>query len=193
MAKSTATVQQAEINTLESEGKALGAEYKSRKAKADRTMFSYKRDTADDGFDTRLGKLMIALRLEAEGGRISSDRLQDCGIASITKQRRSDDEWYVNTKAEADAFNRTSKKGFTNLSALRKAMADAAKADQPEQTTESTDSEVKSDVGPTANVVEVVDAMSLALQLIEDCKKNKVVLQDVLDLVSTSNVQKAVA
>ena len=192
MANSTATLQQAEINTLESEGKFLADEYKTRSAKAGRIMFSFKRDTAADGFDTRLGKLMQSLRLEG-GERISSDRLQDCGIASIPKQRRSDAEWYVNTKAEADAFNRKSKKGFKNLSALRKAMAKAAKADQPEQTTESNDSEVKSDVGPTANVVEVVDATALALQLIADCEKHNVVMQDVLDLVSASNVQKAVA
>ena len=49
-----ASTQIAVINTLESEGKALGDEYKSRSAKADRIMFNFKRDTAADGFDTRL-------------------------------------------------------------------------------------------------------------------------------------------
>jgi len=179
-------------NTLESEGKELAAEYKTRTAKADRIMFNFKNDTADNGFDTRLGKLMQSLRLEG-GERISSDRFRDCGIASIPKQRRSDAEWYVNTKAEADAFNKKAKKGFKNLSALRKAMAQATKADEPKQPTESTDSDVKSDVGLDNNVVEVVDSAYLAMQLIEECKKHNVVLHEVLDILSPYNVQQAVA
>jgi len=188
----TASTQIAVLNTLENEGKELAAEYKTRTAKADRIMFNFKNDTAADGFDTRLGKLMQSLRLEG-GMRISSDRLRDCGIASIPKQRRSDAEWYVNTKAEADAFNKKAKKGFKNLSALRKAMADAAKADEPKQPTESTDSDVKSDVGPTDNVVEVVDSAYLAMQLIEQCKKHNVPMHEVLDILSPYNVQQAVA
>ena len=180
----TASTQIAVLNTLENEGKELAAEYKTRTAKADRIMFNFKNDTAANGFDTRLGKLMQSLRLEG-GMRISSDRLRDCGIASIPKQRRSDAEWYVNTKAEADAFNKKAKKGFKNLSALRKAMADAAKADEPKQPTESTDSDVKSDVGPTDNVVEVVERLTaeeIGIQLVAMCKENKRNLADVLAL-----------
>jgi len=187
-------------NTLEVQGKELAAEYKIRTAKADRIMFNFKRDTAADGFDTRLGKLMQSLRLEVGGGRISSDRLRDCGIASIPKQRRSDAEWYVNTKAEADAFNKKAKKGFKNLSALRKAMAQAAKADEPKPWVDfngverfDNPSAVKSDVGPTDNIVEVVDEASLALQLIADCEKHGVAIHKVLDILSPYNVQKAVA
>tara|TARA_X000001388_G_scaffold46393_1_gene32998 strand:+ start:279 stop:848 length:570 start_codon:yes stop_codon:yes gene_type:complete len=186
------STQIAVINTLENEGKFLADEYKTRTAKADRIMFNFKKDTAADGFDTRLGKLMQSLRLEG-GMRISTDRLRDCGIASIPKQRRSDAEWYVNTKAEADAFNKKAKKGFKNLSALRKAMAQAAKADEPKQPTESNDSDVKSDVGLDNNVVEVVDSASLALQLIADCEKHGIAIHEVLDILSPYNVQKAVA
>ncbi len=123
MTKKIANVVKAEINTLESEGKALASIWRGI-AKG-----NFGNATKADGFDTRLGKLMQSLRLEG-GQRISSDRLRDCGIASIPKQRRSDAEWYVNTKAEADAFNKKAKKGFKNLSALRKAMAEAAKADE---------------------------------------------------------------
>jgi len=195
----TASTQIAVLNTLENEGKELAAEYKTRTAKADRIMFNFKRDTAADGFDTRLGKLMQSLRLEG-GMRISSDRLRDCGIASIPKQRRSDAEWYVNTKAEADAFNKKAKKGFKNLSALRKAMAQAAKADEPKPWVDfngverfDNPSAVKSDVGPTDNIVEVVDEASLALQLIADCEKHGVAIHKVLDILSPYNVQKAVA
>jgi hypothetical protein len=187
-------------NTLEIQGKELAAEYKTRTAKADRIMFNFKKDTAADGFDTRLGKLMQSLRLEG-GMRISSDRLRDCGIASIPKQRRSDAEWYVNTKAEADAFNKKAKKGFKNLSALRKAMAQAAKAEEPKpwvdfngvERFDNPSADVKSDVGPTDNVVEVVDSASLALQLIADCEKHGIAIHEVLDILSPYNVQQAVA
>ena len=193
MTNQTALVPIAEINTLEAKGKALGEQFATRQKKAGKIMFDFKRDTKADGFDVQLGELMIALRLEAKGGRISSDRLKECGIASIPKQRRSDAEWYVNTKAEADAFNKKAKKGFKNLSALRKAMAQAAKADEPKQPTESNDSDVKSDVGPTDNVVEVVDSAYLAMQLIEQCKKHNVPMHEVLDILSPYNVQQAVA
>ena len=180
----TASTQIAVLNTLENEGKELAAEYKTRSAKADRIMFNFKNDTAANGFDTRLGKLMQSLRLEG-GMRISSDRLRDCGIASIPKQRRSDAEWYVNTKAEADAFNKKAKKGFKNLSALRKAMAKAAEADEPKQPTESVDSDVKSDVGPTDNVVEIAERLTaeeIGIQLVAMCKENRRNLADVLAL-----------
>ena len=180
----TASTQIAVLNTLENEGKELAAEYKTRTAKADRIMFNFKKDTAADGFDTRLGKLMQSLRLEG-GMRISSDRLRDCGIASIPKQRRSDAEWYVNTKAEADAFNKKAKKGFKNLSALRKAMAEAAKADEPKQPTESTDSDVKSDVGLDNNVVEIAEKLTaeeIGIKMVDMCQENSVNLADVLAL-----------
>ena len=53
------STQIAVLNTLENEGKELAAEYKTRTAKADRIMFNFKNDTAANGFDTRLGKLML--------------------------------------------------------------------------------------------------------------------------------------
>lgn len=174
----TASTQIAVLNTLENEGKELAAEYKTRTAKANRIMFNFKKDTAADGFDTRLGKLMQSLRLEG-GMRISSDRLRDCGIASIPKQRRSDAEWYVNTKAEADAFNKKAKKGFKNLSALRKAMANAAKADEPKQPVQPK-ADVKSDVGPNseAETAEAKSASDIALDALVQCELNGITVKD---------------
>jgi len=65
------------ISTLEAEGKALAQEWKAI-SKADKARFT--KSTKADGFDTRLGKLM--LKLKAEGGdRISSakaERLWHC-------------------------------------------------------------------------------------------------------------------
>ena len=58
------------LNTLEAQGKALAVEWKSieRGLKA-----SFTKHTKADGFDTRLGKLMVALK--AEGGERISPRL----------------------------------------------------------------------------------------------------------------------
>tara|TARA_R100000458_G_scaffold51500_1_gene52408 strand:- start:1884 stop:2453 length:570 start_codon:yes stop_codon:yes gene_type:complete len=189
MANSTATIQQAEINTLETEGKALAKEYKSI-TKGDENRFT--KATKADGFDTRLGKLMQ--KLKAEGGeRISTDRLKDCGINVIDKRRRSEALWFVENEKACREFIAKSKKGFTSLTALQVAMKPKAPSKPKAETPVEPKAEDKSNVGLDNNVVVPVDAMMLALQLIEDCEKNNVVLQDVLDLVSAKSVQKAVA
>lgn len=131
------------INTLEAEGKALADLWKARQSK-DRAAFTA--DTKADGFDTRLGKLMFALKQEG-GERISSQRLKDCGIAGIDKRRRSEALWFVeNEKACRDFIAKAKRgKGFTSLTALQAAMRKATKvADKPEQPK----AENKSNVGP---------------------------------------------
>jgi len=122
--------QTAEINTLEAEGFALAKEWKSI-CKADKARFT--KSTKADGFDTRLGKLMFALKQEANG-RIPSARLKECGINGIDKRRRSEALWFVENETEARTFIESSKKGFTSLTALQAAMRKSAKADKtPEQ------------------------------------------------------------
>ena len=113
----------AEINTLEAEGFALAKEWKSI-CKADKSRFT--KSTKADGFDTRLGKLMFALKQEA-GGRIQSARLKECGINGIDKRRRSEALWFVENETEARQFIQASKKGFTSLTALQAAMRKASK------------------------------------------------------------------
>jgi len=115
------------VSTLEMEGLALSNEW-SNICKADKRRFN--KNTKADGFDTRLGKLMQ--KLKAEGGeRISSDRLKDCNIHNIPKQRRSEALWFADNRDEALAFNKASKKGFTSLAALQQAMKKATKAKLP--------------------------------------------------------------
>jgi len=116
----------AEINTLEAEGLALAKEWKSI-CKADKTRFT--KATSAEGFDTRLGKLMVALKAEANG-RISSARLKDCGIHSIDKRRRSEALWFVENETACREFIKASKKGFTSLTALQAAMKKSLKAAQ---------------------------------------------------------------
>ena len=128
----------AEINTLEAEGLALAKEWKSI-CSADKRRFN--KATKADGFDTRLGKLMLKLKAESEAGRISSARLKECNIHSIDKRRRSEALWFVENETACRSFIQASKKGFTSLTALQSAMRKAeksAKADeQPEAGTES--------------------------------------------------------
>ena len=180
------------VNTLEAKGKALGEQFATRQKKAGKIMFDFKRDTKADGFDVQLGELMIALRLEAKGGRISTDRLRECGIASIPKQRRSEAEWYVCNKAEADAFNKKAKKGFKSLPALKRAMTEAKQSDEPKGS-------AKSNVGLTTSgersSAEKTSAIDIVLMVMQQCEQHNVVLQDVVNELNllTEDNKKAVA
>ena len=119
-------------NTLEAEGFALAKEYKSI-TKGDKARFT--KATKANGFDTRLGKLMLALK--AEGGeRINSQRLKDCGINGIDKRRRSEALWFVENETACRDFIQASKKGFTSLTALQAAMKPKAPS-KPKADTET--------------------------------------------------------
>ena len=167
----------AEINTLEAEGKALAKEWKSI-CKADKARFT--KSTKADGFDTRLGKLMFALK--AEGGqRISSQRLKDCGIDGIAKQRRAEALWFIENEDAARAFMKTSKKGFTSLSALQKAFNQSAKADKADTEPKGSDGDDKSDVGldePKVQDKPQVTASDIALEALVQCEANGIAIQD---------------
>ena len=173
-------IEQPEINTLEAEGFILAAEWK-KICKADVRRFNA--FTKADGFDTRLGKLLQQLKLEG-GQRISSQRLKDCGIHVVDKRRRSEALWFVENEVEARQFIAESKKGFTSLSALQKAMAIAAKPKA--QADATTEGEVKSDVGPSeanseAAAPSVVSKAEIVKQLKAVCKANNINILDVID------------
>jgi hypothetical protein len=173
------TANEVTLNTLEAKGEALLNEWKSidRGLKA-----SFTKHTKADGFDTRLGQLMLALK--AEGGeRISSQRLKDCHINGIDKRRRSEALWFVENEKEARAFMKASKKGFTSLSALQKAMAKASKPKADKADAKSTEGDVKSDVGPKQPKAEAVkptklDADTLAEQVFDLLEANGIPLKE---------------
>ena len=139
------TVTNEEFNTLETEGKALAAEWKSI-CKADKKRFT--QHTQTNGFDTRLGKLMVALAAEG-GDRISSARLKDCGIAEIDKRRRSEAKWFVENEDECRKHMKSSKKGFTSLTALQASMKKASAEPKVDATPAEPTVDDKSNVGPT--------------------------------------------
>ena len=169
----------AEINTLEAEGFALAKEWKAI-SKADKARFT--KSTKADGFDTRLGKLMFALKQESEG-RIPSARLKECGINSIDKRRRSEALWFVDNETEARQFIQASKKGFTSLTALQAAMRKSAKADEtPEQPEADTESNVGLDE-PQVQVEEVkaftnMSAEDIAFEALLQCETNQIPVEE---------------
>ena len=163
----------AEINTLEAEGLALAKEWKSI-CKADKSRFT--KSTKADGFDTRLGKLMFALKQESEG-RIPSARLKECGINSIDKRRRSEALWFVENETEARDFIKASKKGFTSLTALQSAMRKVEK---------SAKADTESNVGPNEPEVQVeevkaftnMSAEDIAFEALLQCETNKIPVEE---------------
>jgi hypothetical protein len=165
----------AEINTLEAEGFALAKEWKSI-CKADKSRFT--KSTKADGFDTRLGKLMFALKQEA-GGRIQSARLKECGINGIDKRRRSEALWFVENETEARNFIQASKKGFTSLTALQAAMRKSAKADKAdEQPKADTESNVGLDSEAETVQSQPMSPSDIALEALIQCETNGVAIKD---------------
>ena len=190
------TAQIAEINTLEAEGLALAKLWKSM-WKADKARFT--KSTKADGFDTRLGKLMFALKQESEG-RIPSARLKECGINSIDKRRRSEALWFVENEDAARDFIKASKRGFTSLTALQAAMRKSAKADEtPEQPKADTESNVGLDEPQVQEQSQPKTAGDIALEAILQAELHnvsiadlEVALQDAINLLKEDNI-KAVA
>ena len=128
MAKSVKTASAVEgtsINALIKEGKALGQMWAK--------LHNVKQSTKANGFDTRLGKLLVELKAQSslDSGQISRQVLTAHGIHNIDRRRRSEALWFVENEVECRAFMESSKKGFTSLTALQKAMRDAAKANVP--------------------------------------------------------------
>jgi hypothetical protein len=152
-------------NTLESEGKALATIWKGI------VKGNFDNATKADGFDTRLGKLMLALK--AEGGeRISTDRLKDCGINGIDKRRRSEALWFVENETACRDFVAKSKKGFKSLTALQAAMKPKADTETPVEPK----AEDKSNVGldSEADKAETKSASDIALEALVQCELNGV-------------------
>ena len=185
-------------NTLEAEGFALAKEYKSI-TKGDKARFT--KAIKADGFDTRLGKLMLALK--AEGGqRINSQRLKDCGINGIDKRRRSEALWFVENETACRDFIKASKKGFTSLTALQAAMKPKA-APKPKADTETPvepKADDKSNVGldSEADKTETKSASDIAMQALLDCEMNGIskasflaALKEQLEMLDAANTKAA--
>ena len=187
----TPTTAKPAINTLEEIGAAIGKEWKAI-TKGDKVRFDAY--TKSDGFDVKLGKLMVELKAEGSD-RISSQRLKDCSINSVDKRRRAEAMWFVENEVECRKFIAESKKGFTSLSALQKAIAIASKPKaEPVETTEG-ETEAKSDVGPNTEGETIVVTKQLVFDhLVAVCKANDINLLDIAEmLMSVDTVSEAEA
>ena len=186
------------ISTLEAEGKALAQEWKAI-SKADKARFT--KSTKADGFDTRLGKLM--LKLKAEGGeRISSQRLKDCGIAGIDKRRRSEAMWFVENEDACRAKIKASKKGFTSLTALQAAMrkddkAEQPKADKADKPASEADTKSNDGLNSEAETAQAKSPSDIALDALVQCEMNGIAIKDFMlalkEQLEMLDTEKAVA
>ncbi len=112
------------LDDLVKEGKALGKMWS--------TLHSVKQSTKANGFDTRLGKLLIELKAQSslDSGQVSRQTLTTYGVNNIDRRRRSEALWFAENEVDCREFIKNSKKGYTSLTALQKAMKDAtAKAE----------------------------------------------------------------
>jgi hypothetical protein len=169
------------LATLELQGADIARQWKAI-TKGDKARFT--QHTQADGFDMQLGKLMVALTEECEG-RIKSTRLADCGINVVDKRRRSEAKWFVENEVEAREFIAKSKKGFTSLSALQKAMAVADKKASSKDDTASTDKSSKASAKPTEATSEAKPATKETIfkELLAICKASDVNIMDIAEML----------
>jgi hypothetical protein len=122
-AKTAVKVEGTSIDALVKEGKALGKMWNA--------IHNVKQTTKANGFDTRLGKLLSTLKAQSavDSGQIPTHVLRTHGIDKIDRRRRSEALWFYENQAECVEFIKASKKGFTSLTALQRAMKQAAKAE----------------------------------------------------------------
>jgi len=115
------------IDALVKEGKALGKMWNA--------IHNVKQTTKANGFDTRLGKLLSTLKAQSavDSGQIPTHVLRTHGIDKIDRRRRSEALWFYENQAECVEFIKASKKGFTSLTALQRAMKQAAKAEAAQE------------------------------------------------------------
>ena len=192
MAKSVKTASAVEgtsINALIKEGKALGQMWAK--------LHNVKQSTKANGFDTRLGKLLVELKAQSslDSGQISRQTLTTHGIHNIDRRRRSEALWFVENEVACREFMQASKKGFTSLTALQKAMRDAAKADKVSNVGQSTKGKdgLVSDTGwqePKAtqsNVTEqrsvnvMITRTKLVDNIVEQCQLNNLDLEAIIN------------
>lgn len=179
MAKS-ATATGTTISALVAEGKALGKMWNA--------INSVKQTTKANGFDTRLGKLLSELKAQStvDSGQIPTHVLRTHGIAQIDRRRRSEALWFFENQADCVEFMKASKKGYTSLSALQKAMkksddgATVAKA-KPSDVGQSEDKPTNLVQHSETKVSVPVTRSTMVNTIIKQCEANGLELEQVID------------
>ena len=186
MAKSPKT-QQVEGTSIQAdikEGKALGRIWKQTNSLKDSTKAS--------GFDTRLGHLLMRLKAASslDSGQISRQVLTTHGLHVIDRRRRAEALWFAENEVKCREFMQASKKGFTSLSALQKAMNAADKAAAEPAKAEPSDvgqSEAtpakaeKSGATEQRSVSVMVTRTKMVDTILHHCKQNNLNLEDIIN------------
>ena len=187
--KNSAKTSGTSIDALVKEGKALGSIW--------RQVNSLKQTTKESGFDTRLGKLLQQLKANAttDNGQIPTHVLRTHGIANIDRRRRSEALWFYENQADCVEFMKASKKGYTSLSALQKAMkksddgATVAKA-KPSDVGQSDDKPTNLVQHSETKVSVPVTRSTMVNTIIKQCEANGLELEQVIeDLISKLALQ----
>ena len=186
MAKSAKTqqVEGTSIDAMVQEGKALGRIWKQTN--------SLKDSTKANGFDTRLGKLLMQLKAASslDSGQISRQVLTTHGIHKIDRRRRAEALWFVENEVKCREFMQASKKGFTSLSALQKAMNAADKAASEPAKAEVSDvgqseptpaKAEKSGATEQRSVNVIVTRTKMVSTILEHCKRSNLNLEDIIN------------
>ena len=134
--KNSAKTSGTSIDALVKEGKALGSIW--------RQVNSLKQTTKENGFDTRLGKLLQQLKASStvDSGQIPTHVLRTHGIQQIDRRRRSEALWFVENEKECREFIAKAKYKGSSLTALQAAMRKAAKGSDEDQTAKAEPSNV---------------------------------------------------
>jgi len=185
MAKSAKTqqVQGTSLDEMVQEGKALGRIWKQTN--------SLKDSTKANGFDTRLGKLLMQLKAASslDSGQISRQVLTTHGIHNIDRRRRAEALWFAENEVKCREFMQASKKGFTSLTALQKAMRDA---DKPTDTAKAEVSNVgqseatpakaeKSGATEQRSVNVMITRTKMVDTILHHCQENNLNLEDIIN------------
>ena len=185
------------INSLEDQGKALAISFAViEKADAKNFKISLRVDdpkpnstelrVATHGFDYKLGQLMLSLKAEG-GDRIPAQRIRDCHLHLIAKQRRAEALWFALNEDDARAFMKSSKKDWGHFGSLKRAMD---KADKPPMTliapkvetpVEPKVETVKSNVGPNPNLK--VTPTLVVNKMMDIVKANGLDLEEIIEML----------
>ena len=134
--KNSAKTSGTSIDALVKEGKALGSIW--------RQVNSLKQTIKENGFDTRLGKLLQQLKASStvDSGQIPTHVLRTHGIQQIDRRRRSEALWFVENEKEFREFIAKAKYKGSSLTALQASMRKAAKGSDEDQTAKAEPSNV---------------------------------------------------
>ena len=119
------------ISELEAEGKSLTRQWNG--------LNNVKICISEKGFDFRCGKVMAQLRAESpcDRGTVGQDQKRRARIINIDRRRLNEALHLFDNIDELKEFMKTSKKGFSNTSALLNAWRKSKKVSSKETTKES--------------------------------------------------------